>query len=125
MSDNIEFPKNVLGTPITLCCNNPKTGFFRDGYCRTNNQDLGSHVVCAIVTKDFLEFTKSKGNDLSTPRPEFNFPGLIEGSKWCLCAVRWKEALEAGVAPPVDLNATHEKTLEYISIEDLKRHQLN
>lgn len=125
MAEQTLFPLNVLGSKLEKCCDEPKTGYFRDGFCRTNHQDVGSHVVCAIVTKEFLEFTKSKGNDLSTPRPEFNFPGLVEGNRWCLCALRWKEALDAGVAPPVIMESTHEKTLEYITIEDLKRYQRN
>ena len=92
----------------------PMTGFFRDGYCHTNNMDQGTHVVCAVMTDEFLEFTKSCGNDLSTPRPEYQFPGLKAGDHWCLCVLRWKEAHEEGVAPPIKPEATHEKTLEFI-----------
>ena len=86
-----EKQKNILGTELQSCCNDPITGFLRDGYCRTNQMDLGTHVICAVVTDEFLEFTKSKGNDLSTPRPEYQFPGLTAGDGWCLCAIRWKE----------------------------------
>jgi len=103
--------RNVLGSRLTPCCAN--TGFYRDGYCRTGPEDQGTHVVCAKVTAEFLEFTKSKGNDLSTPRP--GFPGLKPGDKWCLCALRWLEAYKAGKAPPVVLEATHESALRYIS----------
>lgn len=112
--------KNVLGTSLALCCKSPKTGFYRDGYCRTDQADQGRHVVCAQVTQEFLDFTKSKGNDLMTPRLEFNFSGLKPGDKWCLCALRWKEAFDAGYAPPVILEATHIKALDYISLESLK-----
>lgn len=115
--------KNIFGEPLQECCTNPMTGFFRDGYCRTNAQDLGSHTVCATMTKEFLEFTKSKGNDLSTPRPEFSFPGLKEGDRWCLCALRWKEAYDAGFAPPLHLDSCHEKSLQYIPIEALREYQ--
>ena len=96
----MEKAKNILGTELQSCCTDPITGFFRDGYCNTNQMDKGMHVVCAIVTDAFLDFTKSRGNDLSTPRPEFQFPGLKSGDRWCLCALRWKEAYEEGVAPP-------------------------
>jgi len=106
--------RNILGTELELCCTDPMTGFFRDGYCNTNQLDHGTHVVCAIVTEEFLAFTKSKGNDLSTPRPEHQFPGLKPGDGWCLCALRWKEAYKAGAAPPIRPEATHEKALEII-----------
>jgi uncharacterized protein (DUF2237 family) len=115
--------KNVLGGELALCGLSPKTGFYRDGYCRTGAHDAGRHVVAAMVTEEFLAFTKSRGNDLSTPRPEYDFPGLKPGDRWCLCALRWKEAEEAGAAPPVDLAATHEKALEFIPLETLKRYQ--
>jgi len=115
--------KNVLGGELSLHCTEPKTGFYRDGYCRTGAADTGTHVVAAIVTKEFLEFTKSRGNDLQTPNPHHQFPGLKPGDKWCLCALRWKEAQEAGFAPPVDLKATHEKALSYIKLEVLKTYQ--
>ncbi len=116
--------KNVLGTQLTLCCTAPITGYYRDGYCRTGGQDYGVHVVCAQMTAAFLEFTKSQGNDLSTPFPQYNFPGLKPGDRWCLCASRWQEALEAGVAPPVILDATHARALEILSLNDLKQYQL-
>ncbi len=115
--------KNVLGTLLETCSNAPLTGFYRDGCCKTGQDDHGSHVVCAMVTKEFLAYTKSRGNDLSTPNPWF--PGLKPGDRWCLCAVRWKEALEAGFAPQVVLEATHEKALKYVSLEQLKRHAVN
>jgi uncharacterized protein (DUF2237 family) len=120
MNDN----KNVLGQSLQLCSIAPKTGYLRTGTCETGPQDLGSHVVCAQVTKRFLEFTKSRGNDLSSSVPGSDFPGLKPGDRWCLCALRWKEALEAGVAPPVILEATHEAVLRHVSLEDLKRHAL-
>ena len=112
-------PKNVLGTKLKCCSKAPLTGFFRDGYCKTNSKDRGSHVVASIMTENFLNFTKTRGNDLTTPNPVFNFPGLREGDRWCLCALRWKEALINGYAPKVLLEATNEKTLEVISIDDL------
>ena len=114
--------KNILGTELELCCSSPRTGYFRDGFCHTNLQDEGAHVVCAVMTAEFLVFSKSRGNDLSTPRPEFNFPGLSEGDRWCLCAIRWKEAYDAGCAPLLNPKATHERALEYMSLEELKKH---
>jgi uncharacterized protein (DUF2237 family) len=116
--------KNVLGTDLQLCCTSPMTGFYRDGFCSTGGQDIGMHVVCAQVTAEFLEFTKSRGNDLSTPMPQYNFPGLRPGDRWCLCAARWQEALEVGVAPPVVLESTHARALEVCSLEDLKKYAL-
>ena len=116
--------KNVIGGNLEACCTSPMTGFYRDGFCRTGGQDFGSHVVCAEVTLEFLEFTKSHGNDLSTPVPDFNFPGLKPGDRWCLCASRWQEALNAGVAPPVILSATHARALEMVSLDELKKHAL-
>ncbi len=116
-------PKNVLGGELQVCCTSPMTGFYRDGYCRTGADDRGSHTICIYATTDFLAFSKSRGNDLSTPRPEFNFPGLVEGDKWCLVAVRWREAFDAGAAPQVVLEATHESALQFVSLEDLKKHQ--
>lgn len=113
-------PKNVLGGELQICCTSPVTGFYRDGYCKTGVNDVGRHTVCARVTDEFLEFSRSVGNDLSTPHPEWGFPGLKDGDKWCLCVLRWKEALEAGVAPPVILEATHESSLQVVSLEDLK-----
>lgn len=111
--------KNVLGTDLKLCSKKPLTGFFRDGFCRTNNQDQGRHVVASVMTNEFLKFSKSRGNDLSTPNELYNFPGLKKGNRWCICALRWKEAYLAGFAPQVDLEATHEKTLDYVDIEEL------
>lgn len=115
-------PKNVLGGELACCCLKPLTGYFRDGFCKTNEQDVGRHTVCAVVTEEFLAFSKSMGNDLSTPRPEFNFPGLVGGDKWCLCVLRWREALENDIAPQVVLEACHENALQHVSLEDLKRH---
>jgi uncharacterized protein len=117
--------RNVLGGPLATCCTAPLTGFYRDGSCHTGPQDLGTHVVCAQVTQAFLEFSVARGNDLVTPVPQFHFPGLDPGDKWCLCALRWKEALDAGVAPPVVLAATHEKALEFVPLEALKRHAVD
>lgn len=117
--------QNVLGTALECCCTSPMTGFYRDGFCTTGAGDMGVHVVCAQVTAEFLAFTKSQGNDLSTPQPLFNFPGLKPGDRWCLCASRWKEALEAGVAPQVALAATHASALEHVSLDELKQHALD
>ena len=115
-------PKNVLGGELESCCFEPLTGYFRDGYCRTDYSDRGTHTVCAIMTDEFLEYTKSQGNDLSTPFPEFNFPGLKSGDKWCLCASRWLEAYYAGAAPKVNLAATHEKTLKIVGLDILREY---
>ena len=117
-------PKNVLGTEIEMCCGNPMTGFYRDGYCRTGQMDYGLHIVCVEATDEFLEFSKQVGNDLSTPRPEYDFPGLVDGDRWCLCVERWKEAHEAGMAPKVFLEGTHMSAIEFVSIEDLKKHSV-
>ena len=111
--------KNIFGEKLITCSKSPLTGFFRNGCCDTDNSDLGMHTVCVIVSKEFLLFSKSKGNDLSTPVPEFGFTGLKPGDKWCLCALRWKEAYENSIAPKVILEATNEKTLEVIKIKDL------
>lgn len=119
IEDTIAQSLNVFGQPLELCCDNPKTGFYRDGFCNTGSIDLGTHVVCAEMTKEFLDYTKSKGNDLSTPNPIYDFPGLKPGDYWCLCALRWKEAYEAGVAPKVKLEATHDKALEYLTMNQL------
>ncbi|MEG4816246.1 DUF2237 domain-containing protein [Microcoleus sp. K5-D4] len=113
---------NVLGGKLETCCTSPMTGYYRDGKCNTGGGDFGAHTVCAQLTEEFLQFTKSNGNDLSTPVPEFNFPGLKPGDCWCLCASRWKEAMDAGVAPPVVLAATHALTLEYVSLDELKQY---
>ncbi len=114
--------RNVLGTELVPCSYDPLTGYFRDGCCHTDMHDLGSHVVCAIVTDEFLEFSRSRGNDLSTPRPEYRFAGLEDGDRWCLCALRWKEALAAGVAPAVVLECTHERALEFLTLEQLQEY---
>lgn len=116
--------KNVLGEPLQLCCTSPMTGFYRDGMCTTGAGDFGIHVVCARVTEAFLTYTKAQGNDLSTPVPGSNFPGLKPGDGWCLCASRWKEALLDGVAPPVVLAATHEAALKHVSLDELKQHSI-
>ncbi|MCI0480257.1 MAG: DUF2237 domain-containing protein [Candidatus Dadabacteria bacterium] len=117
--------KNVFGEELESCSVSPMTGFYRDGCCRTGPQDLGMHVVCTEVTKEFLEFSKSRGNDLSTPNPEFEFPGLKPGDRWCLCALRWQEAYDSGFAPPVILASTHESVLEVVSLEDLKKYAID
>jgi uncharacterized protein len=113
--------RNVLGEPLDICSISPTTGFYRDGCCNTGAEDFGSHTVCAVMTSEFLDFSKSQGNDLSTPIPEFGFPGLKPGDRWCLCAPRWQEAFEACQAPRVVLRATHENALTYCSLADLKR----
>ena len=115
-------PTNVLGGPLACCCREPVTGFYRDGYCRTGPDDHGLHTVCAQMTAEFLRFSRARGNDLSTPRPEYQFPGLEPGDHWCLCVERWKEALDADCAPPVVLNACHLSALEYVDLADLKTH---
>ena len=114
--------KNVLGSELASCSHDPLTGFYRDGCCNTGPQDRGLHVVCAVMTEEFLAFSKARGNDLSTPRPEYRFPGLKGGDQWCLCALRWQEAFNAGVAPGVRLEATHEKALAVLELEDLLVH---
>ena len=116
--------RNVLGENLEVCCTDPMTGFYRDGICHTGPEDQGVHTVCAQMTAEFLDFTRSQGNDLSTPRPMFNFPGLKPGDCWCLCASRWKEALDAGVAPLVNLAATHEASLKYATLDELKAHAI-
>ena len=114
--------KNVLGTKLQPCCRFPMTGFYRDGYCHTGEEDFGRHTVCIRITNEFLKFSKEAGNDLTTPYPDGDFPGLIAGDQWCLCALRWKEAFEANAAPEVVLESTHEATLEFIHLADLKKH---
>lgn len=114
---------NVLGGPLQPCSTDPMTGFYRDGCCQTGADDQGVHVVCARVTAAFLTFSQSVGNDLSTPNPAYGFPGLVPGDQWCLCADRWREALDAGAAPDVVLEATHARALEWVSLDDLRRHQ--
>ncbi len=113
--------RNVLGGMLELCSTRPMTGFFRNGCCDTGPEDLGSHTVCVVMTAEFLAFSKAAGNDLSTPRPEFDFPGLRPGDRWCLCAPRWQEALAAGTAPGVVLAATAEGALEYCALADLRQ----
>ena len=110
---------NILGTDLKCCGTKPMTGYFRDGFCRTTETDRGRHVVACIVNEKFLHFTRQMGNDLSSPNPMYNFPGLKPGDKWCVCALRWKEAFDAGCAPEVILEATHEKSLEYVNLDDL------
>lgn len=117
--------RNVLGGPLGTCSNKPMTGFFRDGCCNTSDEDVGSHTVCVLLTDEFLAFSKARGNDLSTPRPEFDFPGLNAGDRWCLCAARWREALQAGKAPRVLLNSSNEASLEIVSLDDLKHYAID
>ena len=114
--------KNIFGEPLEICCLKPMTGYFRDGLCRTIYEDTGTHTVCAIMTTEFLEFSKERGNDLSTPRPEYQFEGLKDGDRWCLCAARWEEARMAGKAPKVVLEATNIKCLDICDLEHLKKH---
>ena len=113
--------RNVLGGPLGVCSEAPVTGFFRTGCCDTSPEDIGRHTVCIVASEEFLAFSKARGNDLSTPRPEYDFPGVQPGQRWCLCAARWREALQAGKAPQVELNATNEATLDIVSLEDIKR----
>jgi hypothetical protein len=114
--------RNVFGDSLHTCSLDPLTGFYRDGCCHTGREDHGTHVVCATMTAEFLSFTKGRGNDLSTPSPRYSFPGLEPGDRWCLCALRWREAWEADKAPPAHLEATHEKALEYIPLKILRNH---
>lgn len=118
----IDEPLNVLGTALSACSSEPLTGFFRDGCCNTNAYDYGVHTICCVVTKAFLQYSRFRGNDLSTPHPELGFPGLREGDRWCLCASRWREAYELGMAPRVVLDATHRRTLDVIPLDVLLRH---
>ncbi len=117
--------RNVFGEPLQSCSTAPVTGFFRNGCCDTSVQDVGSHTVCIVATDAFLVFSKSRGNDLSTPMPDYDFPGLKAGDRWCLCAPRWQEAFEAGQAPRVVLRATHQGALQFCSLDDLKRHAVD
>ena len=117
--------RNVLGGLLEMCSIQPMTGFYRDGCCDSGPEDVGSHTVCAVMTAEFLAFSKSRGNDLSTPRPEYGFPGLQPGDRWCLCAPRWQEALEANSAPRVVLRATEQGALEFCALEDLKRYAVD
>ncbi len=116
--------KNVLGNPLEICCKSPVTGFYRNGCCDTGAEDFGLHLVCAKVTAEFLQYSKAQGNDLVTPMPMYNFPGLKPGDKWCLCVSRWQEALDDGFAPPIVLASTHEKTLQFIPLEVLQEHSI-
>ena len=117
--------KNVLGGELQSCCTSPMTGYFRDGHCHTDDSDQGSHTVCVRMTDEFLAFSKRTGNDLSTPHPEFGFPGLKPGDKWCLCVSRWEDAFLAGVAPRIVLAATHECALDVVELEELKAYALD
>jgi uncharacterized protein (DUF2237 family) len=123
--DSDEIPKNVLGGPLQSCSERPLTGFYRDGCCNTGDDDLGAHVVCVRVTAEFLEFSQARGNDLTTPHPEFGFRGLKPGDKWCLCAARWVEALQGGLAPQLVLASTHEVMLEYAPLAELKKYAID
>lgn len=123
--DGSERQFNVLGEPIEPCSEDPMTGFFRDGCCNTGPEDIGNHSVCAVMSEAFLQFSADRGNDLSTPRPEFGFSGLQPGDRWCLCAERWQEALEAGFAPKVVLRATNARALQVCRMEDLKAHAVD
>jgi len=118
-------PRNVLGERLEVCSLNPMTGFFRDGCCDTTREDVGSNTICVVMTTEFLEFSRARGNDLSTPVPEFGFPGLKPGDRWCLCAPRWQEALQAHRAPRVVMRATHEGALRHCALADLKRNALD
>lgn len=117
--------KNIFGNPLESCCESPRTGFYRTGKCETGPSDTGLHLVCAVMTDEFLQFSQAAGNDLSTPVPAFQFPGLQSGDRWCLCVERWKEALEAGVAPPVVLAATHIAALEFVTLDELQAHAVD
>jgi hypothetical protein len=123
MSDEVH--RNVFGEPVAVCSLDPVTGFTRTGACETGPEDPGCHEVCAVMTEEFLDFSRARGNDLSTPRPEFGFPGLEPGDRWCLCAARWQEAFEAGAAPRVVLRATHERALDHVDLADLKPHAID
>ncbi len=125
MSEPQRPARNVLGGSLVLCSSKPMTGFFRDGCCNTGPTDVGSHTVCVVLTAEFLAFSKSSGNDLSTPMPAYGFPGLKPGDRWCLCAPRWQEALDAGAAPQVVLTATHEGALEHTALADLKKYAVD
>lgn len=115
-------PRNLLGSELKICCTDPMTGFYRDGFCRTGVEDTGRHTICILATEEFLAYSKSVGNDLSTPRPEFQFPGLKPGDKWCLVAVRWKQAFDDNMAPQVYLESTHESALQVIDLETLREY---
>ncbi|MGY8747686.1 MAG: DUF2237 family protein [Pirellulales bacterium] len=121
----MQLPKNVLGTELQSCCTSPVTGFYRDGFCRTGISDKGLHIICCVMTEEFLAFSQQVGNDLSTPIPEYGFPGLQPGDQWCLCMLRWQEALKNGRAPQVVLEATHMSVIEFVSMDDLNDHAFN
>lgn len=123
--NNGSTPRNVLRGPLSACGIDPMTGFHRDGCCRTGPEDVGLHIVCVVMSEGFLAFSASRGNDLSTPAPAFGFPGLNDGDRWCLCVERWKEALEAGCAPSVVLQATHLSALKFVDLEDLRAHAVD
>ena len=125
IGEKMEKQKNVLGSELLDCSTDPMTGFYRDGCCNTASGDTGTHTVCAIMTEEFLEYSRNMGNDLITPRPEFGFPGLKVGDGWCLCALRWEEAREAECAPRVKLTSTNIKTLEFVEFKHLKAHQID
>lgn len=118
-------PKNVLGGELKVCCTDPMTGFYRDGFCRTSAQDAGRHTVCIVATDEFLRFSKAAGNDLSTAMPQYAFPGLVAGDRWCLVALRWKQALDADMAPNVILEACEESVLEIVSLDDLRKYAVS
>jgi uncharacterized protein len=125
MNSPVKAPSlNVLGQPLQACCHDPLTGFYRDGFCHTGPDDLGQHTVCVQVTEEFLQFSRQTGNDLSTPRPEYGFPGLMPGDRWCVCAARWQQALEAGVIAPVILDSTHQNATGIIALADLEAHAM-
>ena len=115
-------PVNIFGEKLESCCTDPMTGYYRDGYCNTSADDYGTHVICAVMTQEFLDYTVKMGNDLCTAKPEYHFPGLKAGDGWCLCAIRWKEAYDAGVAPLVRLESTHIKALKYVKMEELVKY---
>jgi len=125
MSEDLETASNVLGTALQTCCSDPVTGFYRNGKCHTGPGDYGLHVVCVQMTHDFLVFGKERGNDLMSPNPAYQFPGLKAGDRWCVCLSRWVEALQAGCAPPILLKSTHVSALEFVDLEDLKKHALD
>lgn len=125
MTESTQHARNVLGEPLLPCCFDPKTGYYRDGYCNTADHDAGRHVVCAEMTAEFLSFSVSRGNDLSTPKPQFDFPGLKPGDRWCVCVLRWKQAYDAGVAPPILLESCHEKALEFVTLEELTEYAIH
>jgi uncharacterized protein (DUF2237 family) len=118
----MSYPKNVLGGELEVCCKSPMTGFYRNGYCDTCEEDIGVHAVCTLTTEEFLQFSQERGNDLITPLPQYGFPGLKPGDKWCVCAARWKEAYDAGFAAPVVLKSTHEGALKFVPLEELEEY---